>query len=132
MIRRSGPADAGQKVSVLGALLQHDRLDDHRSIGRVLLTFDPEYREHPAFLLWVRTEIAFLSRTEPITPDERALVEAVSQGFLEGEERWREMPTRLTGGVRVHLVDIRLDDDLVPPGVTLGASGPLLLPCRAD
>jgi hypothetical protein len=130
--QRPAPADAGPKVSLLGALLQCTRVKNQQLFGRVLLTFDPAYRDDPVFLLWVRGEIARLSRMEPGTPEERAVVEAVSQGFLEGEARWRDMPARLTRHVRVHLVDIRLDEALAPSGVLLGDSGPLLLPCQAD
>src|SRR5437660_1627324 len=100
MTRHSAPADAGQKVSVLGALLQSARVDD-RSLGRVLLTFDPGYRDDPVFLLWARSQIARLSRTQPTTPDERTVVEAVSQTILDGEARWRDLPARLTRHVRV-------------------------------
>src|SRR5437764_1415492 len=39
MTRRPAPADTGQKISVLGALLQSARLDDRHSLGRVLFTF---------------------------------------------------------------------------------------------
>src|SRR5262245_9349462 len=133
MTRRPSPADDGQKVAVTGALIQSGRADDRHCMGRVLLTFDPAHRDDLIFLSWAAAEVSRLSRAEPVTPDERAVVDAVGEGFLPGEERWREMPPRLMRGVRVHLVDIWLDDNLVPVGYDLAdPDGHLFLPCRAD
>src|SRR5437879_153606 len=76
MTRRSVAVDS-QKVPVTGALIQVARVDVRHSIGRVLLTFDPEHRDDPIFLSWVSGEIARVSAANPVTPNEQIVVEAV-------------------------------------------------------